>query len=134
MPEQRHDPASGVHGEKVQDARPEYRARRPGTVIHVRTTVTVEYNDYNGLGPYTVDYDIHDLERAFKPQCEARVLYSDGEGPCRAYVNFRGDCPRAYLHIKPRCEANARKGTRTGMCDTVLDEHGNCPNAGSHIE
>lgn len=86
----------GILGEVVQDRDPHGRARRPGEIVASRHTVTVEYNDYDGTGPYLVDYDVHDLERAFPPDCPATV---NGQ-VCDAPLDFRGHCYQADRHDK----------------------------------
>lgn len=88
--------ARGILGEVVQDRSPGDPARRPGRIVHSHHVVTVEYDDYDGNGPWQVDYDINELERAFPPDCPATM---NGQ-VCGAPLDFRGSCYQADRHDK----------------------------------
>lgn len=99
MKSNRNEGVSGVYGEMVQLRQESLRHRHPGRIVSVTKTVVVEYNNYDGHGPYEVEYDACDLERAFAPWCE-KLAESDGEQfVCDGLLNYCGDCPREMYHV-----------------------------------
>lgn len=95
-----HDRAHGFLDEQVQEIDPE-RRRGPGRIVGSRRIVDVEFNDYDGYGPYVVTMDLHDLERPFPAVCKEQIEYLDGaRQSCEGRRDQWGNCPRERYHVK----------------------------------
>lgn len=100
-----HATPAGIIGEPVQlrDEKLRQLYANNGRVVGSRHIVEVEYNDFDGNGPYTVEHNIYDLERPFPQDCEATARLNNDPHTthiCGMPLDYRGACPVAERHVK----------------------------------
>lgn len=97
-----HDIPAGILGERVRMRDEDLRSRYAsvGFILGVRHVVEVQYNDFDGTGPYVVEHDMHDLERLHARDCQATARSKGETYLCDMPLDYRGVCPCADRHVK----------------------------------